>query len=288
MKRSAAEQIQHTNTVRLLSYGMVAIFLMALDFRAHYLDYVRQAATHLLIPAYQIVDWPQRKLAELGQSLKLRGQLLDEVETLKQDRQQLQAQLLRYQQLEMENDALRSLLQGAENLPLALVAADVLSITMDPYAHQLFINRGVRAGVDQGMAVSDGVGLLGQIAQSSLTGSMVTLITDADHALPVRNLRNGLRTIAYGSGDLQQLSIRDVSPNADLRIGDQLVTSGLGGRFPEGLLVATIEQRSDIDQGSGLTRFIARPVADMQDAQVVLVVQSPDIASVASTVNEPD
>ena len=98
MKRTAAEQIQHANTVRLLSYGMIAIFLMALDFRAHYLDNVRSIAAHLLIPLYQVVDWPQKKLADVADSLRLHDQLRSELKQSEQERLQLQAQLLRFRQ----------------------------------------------------------------------------------------------------------------------------------------------------------------------------------------------
>ena len=273
MKRNDADQLQHTNTIRLLSYGLVAVFLMALDHRANYLSAFRAQALQLAVPIYQIIDWPQRKAQQLWLWSQSQRQLQRQIAELQRQQLELQAQLLRSSNLERENADLRELLAGVNQTDLQVKLAELVQVEMDPYAHQVIINQGSQAGIRAGMAVTDSHGLIGQVTAVSLTGASVTLITDANHALPVRNLRNGLRTIAYGTGDLDSLSIRDLTANADLQVGDQLVTSGLGGRFPAGLLVATIEQKLSIDSNDRFGRFNARPLAALRQARAVLVVQ---------------
>lgn len=259
-------------TTRLLVLGLLAIFLMSMDHRGQYLQSLRKHAAHLTIPLYRALDWPQQMLGDGLDYLRNQNELNSRIEQLEADQTRLQGELLRMSTVVQENQELRELLDGVQVTNAELILADLVSVSMDPFSHRVVINRGSSAGVDIGMAVVDQTGLLGQVTESTLTGATVTLITDANHALPVRNLRNGVRTIAYGTGDLHILAITDLPRNTDLVVGDLLVTSGLGGRFPAGLPVAEVVsiEVQDVDR---FAQVRVRPLAAMDQARQVLIVR---------------
>jgi rod shape-determining protein MreC len=277
---SAVEKTQHQqqhqrNTLRLLMYGILAVFLMALDHRGHYLNFTRNVAMQVILPLYQVVDWPQQQWQRFSAYLGVTGEQMQRIANLQQENQNLRAKMLRHEVLRQENERLRTLLAAVESTSLQVKLADIVAIDLDPYSHRIVINLGSSAGVRAGMSVVDESGLLGQISEVSSGAASVTLISDANHAIPLRNLRNGLRMIGYGQGDHQRLLIRDLPVRADLKPGDLLVTSGLGGRFPAGLLVAEVtdlppDARAD-DGHFGI--YHARPLAALAEASQVLVVE---------------
>lgn len=272
MTNSQPSRDQNIYTTRLLGLGLLAIFLMAMDHRGQYLQLLRQQAAYLTIPFYQILDWPQGLLSNGLSYFSDQSELTQRIKQLQAEQTQLQGELQRMHTVMQENQELRSLLDGVPVTNPGLILADLVGVSMDPFSHRVVINRGSTAGVDIGMAVVDQSGLLGQVTEAALTGATITLITDANHALPVRNLRNGVRTIAYGTGDLYTLAITDLPRNTDLISGDLLVTSGLGGRFPVGLPVAEVITVEVKDEDS-FARIRARPLASMDQARQVLIVR---------------
>lgn len=277
---SAVDKTQHQqahqrDTLRLLMYGILAVFLMALDHRGHYLNFTRNLAMQVILPLYEVVEWPQQQWQRLSAYLGASSAQLQQIADLQQANQSLRAKMLRYEALQQENERLRTLLAAVESTSLQVKLADIVAIDLDPYSHRMVINLGSSAGVRAGMTVVDESGLLGQISEVSPLAASVTLISDANHAIPLRNLRNGLRMIGYGQGNHQRLLIRDLPLGADLKSGDLLVTSGLGGRFPAGLLVAEVIElpvRTPADDGHfGI--YHARPLAALAEASQVLVVQ---------------
>lgn len=259
-------------TTRLLVLGLLAIFLMSMDHRGQYLQKVRTQAAHLTIPFYRALDWPQRRVSDGMDYLRRQGELTKRIEELEAEQARLRGELLRMANVMQENRELRELLDGAQTDTAEMVLADLVGVSMDPFSHKVVINRGSSDGVQIGMAAADQTGLLGQVTESTLSGATVTLITDANHALPVRNLRNGVRTIVYGTGDLHLLAVTDLPRNTDLVVGDLLVTSGLGGRFPPGLPVAEVVsiEVQDVDR---FAQVRVRPLAAMDQARQVLIVR---------------
>ena len=275
LDKTQLQQQHQGNTVRLLLYGILAVFLMALDHRGHYLNYTRNIGMQLILPLYQVVDWPQQQWQRFSAYFAATDEQLRQLTALERENRSLQAQLLRHQALQKENQRLRTLLAAVESTSLQVKLADIIAIDLDPYSHRVVINLGAGDGVRSGMTVVDESGLLGQISEVAGSSSTITLISDANHAIPLRNLRNGLRMIGYGQGNHQRLQIRDLPLGVDLIPGDKLITSGLGGRFPSGLLVAEVIARpSELAADDGhFGIYYARPSAALGAASQVLVVQ---------------
>jgi rod shape-determining protein MreC len=151
------------------------------------------------------------------------------------------------------------------------VVGEILSVDMDPLRHRVMLNRGGRDGAYEGQALIDARGVVGQITRDQRDSSAAILITDPDHALPVEIVRNGLRSIAVGTGDLKRLSLPFLTRNADIKIGDLLITSGLGGAFPAGYPVGRVTQ-VDGSSGDAFLEVSAVPTADLDRLHEVLLV----------------
>ena len=150
------------------------------------------------------------------------------------------------------------------------MVAEILAVDSDPYTHQVVINRGANDGVYEGQAVIDDEGVVGQILHVGTTSSRVLLITDVTHAVPVRISRNGLRLIASGVGVIDRLTHNHVPHSSDIRIGDILVTSGLGSKFPEGYPVAKVSAVIQ-DESRAFSQIQSQPVAKIDRLRYVLL-----------------
>ena len=149
--------------------------------------------------------------------------------------------------------------------------AEILAVDLAPYRQQVMVNKGTSSGVFVGQPVLDANAVMGQVIRTNPFSSVVLLITDADHALPVEVNRNGLRTIAAGTGLSQELELLYIPKNADIRVGDLLVTSGMDERFPPGYPVARVKTvRQDPD--NPFTTVIAEPTARLDRSREVLLV----------------
>ncbi len=170
-------------------------------------------------------------------------------ETLKEENQKLrntqavdQMRLLKYEALEKENIRLRALLDNSYELGEQVLIAELLSVKISPpYENIVVVNKGSRFGVHTQQPVVDANGIVGQVYRALPLSSEIMLVTDPNHAIPVQVNRNGLLTIAVGSGELNRLNLPFLPDNADIRPGDLLITSGLGGVFPQGYPVATVD-----------------------------------------------
>ena len=181
--------------------------------------------------------------------------------------------MLRRNAVERENERLRALLGVAERPGVEMKIARSLQIDLDPYQHRILVNKGAAAGIFIGQPVLDDQGVVGQVSQVFRSSSVVTLITDPAHTLPVRIQRNGKHILAEGSGDLSLLRIPFLNKNVDIIKGDILETSGLGGRFPDGYPVAEVEEIETI-QGEAFLSIKASPVAAVESLNYLLFVSS--------------
>lgn len=236
---AAARPGDTAGTLRLLAYLALAITLLVLDHRGGWLRQARAQASLLAQPVWALAGLPGRLGGDLKDGLASREALLDENRQLRNDLLLANARLTRLRNAAIDNAQLRDLLGVVERGGLDVQLVPILDIDLAPSRQRLVLAAGGREGVHLGQTVIDAGGLLGQVVEVTPLHSTVLLLTDPDHAVPVMIARNGVRLIAYGGGD--RLELRDVPLNRDVQVGDTLVTSGLGGRFPPGFPVATIK-----------------------------------------------
>jgi len=256
-------------------YGLLAVVLMAMDQRGNYVPRIRSAAGNLTEPFYHLVEWPVRGTRNLFKQFQSRRSLRHESDQLKAELLLQKAALQRLETLEEENNRLRSLFEGAQGQDFKYRFAELVRVELDPFSHQVLIDRGSSDGVTKGQAVIDGAGVMGQVEDVHLHFSTVRLISDPNHALPVQINRTGLRSVAIGSGETGSLILNSVPREADVREGDLIVTSGLGDRFPAGYPVARV---AEINREDGFTFAVikAAPLAALDRGREVLLISVPE------------
>ena len=175
------------------------------------------------------------------------------------------------QALESENMRLRELLGSSFRLQERVQVAELLSVDLDPFYQHVIIDKGESFGVYEGQPVLDSLGVMGQVAEVSQFSSRVVLLTDPSHSIPVQIVRNGLRAVVTGRGLGEALQMEFLPHNADVRVGDMLVTSGLGGRFPVGYPVGTVTA-VDFPQGKSFAEIAVAPAARLSTSREVMLV----------------
>ncbi|MEI5639770.1 MULTISPECIES: rod shape-determining protein MreC [unclassified Pseudoalteromonas] len=231
---------------------------------------VRTSLNTLVSPLLYVANIPYEAFNLGLQSLNTRDKLQQQNQTLLEKQLLQSEQLQQLQFLQKENQELRALLGASARESNKRLIAQVLSVHSNPYSHQVVINRGTIDGVKEGQAVIDEMGIVGQLTQVGTTTSRVLLMTDTTHATPVRILRNDVRTVVEGTGKIQSVRLAHVPHSMDIRIGDVLVTSGLGGTFPEGYPVAVVTE-IDRDEGLPFAQVQAEPVAQLDRIRLLVV-----------------
>ncbi len=227
-------------TLRLMLHLTAALILMVADYRGGYLERVRYWAGLLAGPAYLVAASPVRLAGYLHDTFSTRDRLASENHALSQQLMMSEARVHRLEAVQGENQRLRALLGGTRGLRLSVQLASLIDIDLDPFRHRIVLDAGSRRGVREGLAVIDGSGVVGQIVAVTPLTATAMLVSDPSHAVPVQVVRSGLRTIAYGTGRIDALSLPNIPLSADVRVGDELITSGLGGTFPAGFPVGRI------------------------------------------------
>lgn len=260
--------------IRLFLVIILSVVLVVLDARFNRLEDVRGAIGTGLAPVHWLGNAPDRASDWFSSLFTTREDLLEENEALRARLLILERRALKYAALASENTRLRELMNSAGVLDDRVILGEVVSVSPDPYSHEVVINKGERDGVQVGQAILDANGLMGQVVQTSQFTSRVLLISDSSHAVPVEVVRNGLRAILLGNGDTEALELVHVPDTADIREGDLLVSSGLGGRFPKGYPVAEITSISK-QSGEPFVDIAAAPKAQLNRSRLVLVVFTP-------------
>jgi rod shape-determining protein MreC len=233
----------------------------------------------MISPLQYLANTPKVAMTWISTNVTTRQQLMDENQHFRLNELVFQEQAMQLDILKQENERLRTLLASPLRSELKKMVAEILSVDSDPYSHQLVINRGARDGVYEGQPVLDALGIVGQILHVGQTTSRIILITDTSHAVPVRVKRNGLRLLASGSGQIDRLNHNFVPQSADVKIGDVLVTSGLGGKYPEGYPVATISYISN-DESREFLRVYSKPIAQIDRLRYLLLLSDKDPISI--------
>jgi rod shape-determining protein MreC len=259
--------------VKVTVFAFISIALLVIDARLHALSAVRQVAATVLYPFQMAALVPRDAVASMGDYFSSLSALEKEVRELK-SQQVATAQAMQQAQLQMaENAQLRRLMDAREHLPVKSIMSEILYDARDPSTRKVVLDRGSRAGVLLGLPVIDNAGVVGQVTRVFPFTSEVTLLTDKEQAIPVQVLRSGLRSVAYGRGHSGQLDLRFVVPNADIQVGDVLVTSGLDGVYPAGLAVAKVVQVESIAAGA-FGRVVCQPLAGIERNRQLLIVMS--------------
>jgi rod shape-determining protein MreC len=250
---------------------LLSLILLVLDHRFQHLERLRGALAFVTYPLIYVADLPMTTTRWLDETTSSREELLDENRALRARNLQLRADLQKLEALEAENMRLRDLLDSSFKIGDRVLVAELAAVDLDPYKQQVLINKGSASGVFRGQPVLDARAVMGQVTHVTPFSSTVLLITDTSHAIPVQVLRNGLRTIAVGSGRVDELKLPYLPTNSDIVEGDLLVTSGLGGKFPPGYPVATVTQ---IDQSpdAPFSNIRAEPRAHLDRSREVLLV----------------
>ncbi|TJY65199.1 rod shape-determining protein MreC [Sinimarinibacterium sp. CAU 1509] len=256
-------------TILLIVVSLVLIFN---DTRGPGLQPVRSALSVVLSPLIWLASMPSDMLNAAG-DIATRETLERENRELKESQLLLEARLQKFQALEAENRRIRELLASAARIDDEVLIAEIIAINQDPYRSQITLNKGERDGVYAGQALVDAHGVLGQITRVGRTRSQALLIIDPDHGIPVEINRTGMQTIAVGGGTERGLRLPFLASNADIQVGDLLVSSSLGGRFPAGYPVGTVYDVRHV-AGEHFMEAYASPAAHMNQGRQALLVWS--------------
>jgi rod shape-determining protein MreC len=224
----------------LLAYLVLACVLMMMDYRNEIGVHVRASLSRVIEPVWWVASLPKRMVSDVDSELALRQQLQAQNKKLLHDIRIANAKIQRLAALNEENQRLRDLLDADPNGSLNVHMVRILDVDLNPYSQRIVLDAGANQGVKIGQAVLDAGGIAGQVIEVSENKSIVLLITDSEHAIPVQVVRSGLRSIALGMGNTNELLMPDIPQSADIRVGDVLVTSGMGGKFPAGFPVGVI------------------------------------------------
>lgn len=253
----------------------LSVGLMFLDKHFDHFSAVRSALGYFISP----VQWVASAPSQLGNwaeaSAVSRSTLQQENDRLRNESLILTQKVQQMVSLLAENNRLRELLNASEQLDDSVLVAELIGVDPDPYTHHIIINKGQTSGVFVGQPILDSQGLMGQVIEVLPYTSRVLLIADSNHAIPVQVNRNGVRAIAVGSGKLDELQLIYVPDTADIKLGDQLVSSGLGSRYPKGYPVGEIVS-IEHDPGEPFAFVKAKPAAYLDRSRHVLLVFSPN------------
>ncbi len=245
---------------------------MVVDHRQHMVTQVRDSITLLSTPVMYAVNSPFNLFDKLSQSIATHQQLLTENEKLRAQQLFLMGQLQQLQSIQQKNNQLLALLKSpALTNKDRLLAAQVLAVRIEPFINEIILDKGKNDGAFVGQAVIDANGIMGQIIQTGPWTSRLLLISDTRSAVPIRNTRTGLYGIVVGQGDSQNLTWANVPVTADVKKGDVLISSGLGGHYPEGFPVGAVIAVQHNPDNQFESIYVAPSASLTKTADVLLV-----------------
>lgn len=256
-----------TSLFLILSFG-----IMLFDHRTLYLVKVRSFLSDIVSPLQQVVNWPVDVIDWIDSSITTHQHLLAENASLRVQQVLLNARLEKYISLQKENNQLRSLLDSSPKINTSkIMVAQVLAVASAPFIKQAVINRGSNDGIFIGQAVIDATGVVGQVVKVSHFTSRVMLLTDLQSSIPVEDVRTNMRGILSGTTSFDQLQLLHIPNTADVKAGDQLVSSGLGLRYPIGYPVGVVSSVTR-DPSEPFMTITVTPAAQLSKTRLVLLI----------------
>ena len=261
------------SSYRLIFVIILSCVLMYQDSQGGYIKTLRTYLSVLAYPITYMANLPKNTVESLRTSLLDRSSIIDENKKLKEENIQLKSDLQQVYKLDAENKRLYALLGSYPDRQRNFIFADIIATNTVPDRHQIIINKGSNNGVNVGDAVADPNGIIGHIIRDQYFSSEILLISDLEHAIPIEIINTGERAIAYGTGDMKRLEIRSIPPNSKAQKGDVVITSGLGGRYPEGFPVGEISGVNRTEGENFLTINLS-PFADLKIINEIWVIQT--------------
>jgi len=260
---------------RLVLALACSFLLIFIDHRLQAMKPVRLFLNSLVAPVQYLAILPEQLLDGVSESLKTTSQLSDENKRLKHDILELQGEQQQLRFLQNENKRLRKLLGSDARDSVRRMVAEIIAVASEPFSQQLVINKGTLSGVYEGQPVLDSKGIIGQVQDVGSNTARVLLLSDQSHAISLRSERSDIRVLAQGTGDIGRLELMFISHSTELKEGDLLMSSGLGGVFPEGYPVATIRQIVR-DESLPFAKVVADPVSALDRVRNVLLLWPSD------------
>lgn len=257
-------------TLRFLLVVILSIVLIFADVRLKVFTDLRYYIETALYPVLIFADSPNSVSKAVSSQFKTRAELIEENERLSSENYLQRVDILRLRALEQENAAMRKLLNSPIHETSRRMFAEVISVDSDPYMQRVVVNRGASSGVYIGMPVITDEGLVGQVVSVSYASARVLLFSDPSSSIPVVNTRNQVRAIVSGTGIHDELVIENMPRSTDIKEGDLLVTSGLGGVFPEGYPVAIVTSVG-FSEAQPFAEVKAKPIVDTDKINYVLL-----------------
>lgn len=261
--------------LRLILAVVLAVGLIIVDSKLGVFSKVRSYLDTAVSPFFFVANAPRDVLDGVSDTLASREELQSENQRLREELLLRNSDLQLLGQLRQENNRLRELLGSPLRGDEHKMITQVLSTESDPYSYQVVIDKGFQDGVYEGQPVINDKGVVGQVVAVARNTSRVLLICDTSHSLPIQVLRNDIRVIAMGAGCTEDLQLEYLPRDIDIRVGDVLVTSGLGGRFPEGYPVAVVSSVA-IDDQRASTVIQAHPTVALQRLRYLLLLWPTD------------
>tara|TARA_R110002073_G_scaffold83302_1_gene198764 strand:+ start:3659 stop:4549 length:891 start_codon:yes stop_codon:yes gene_type:complete len=250
---------------------VASLLLYFLDTRLDYFKPVRMTLSTVVYPVQKLASMPDDFTTWFADFFQGHRQLREKIMKLEAQNLTNSVRMQKMQALESENMRLRELLGSSFRLQERVQVAELLSVDLDPFYQHVIIDKGETFGVYEGQPVLDSLGVMGQVAEVSQFSSRVVLLTDPSHSIPVQIVRNGLRAVVTGRGLGENLQMEFLPHNADVRVGDLLVTSGLGGRFPVGYPVGKVIS-VNFPQGKSFAEITVSPAARLATSREVMLV----------------
>ncbi|NOY16710.1 MAG: rod shape-determining protein MreC [Gammaproteobacteria bacterium] len=258
-------------TVRVIVLIALSVSMMLVDYRTQQLERLRNILQTLVYPIMFVSIIPREIIQELTGSMERSEDLQTNNESLRQENLLLRSRLKKLHSLEADNRRLKRLLGQSDQIAERVLLAELVEVSLEPYTQRISLNKGSRDDVYVGQPVINGDGVIGQVVHTSQFQSTVTLLTDPSSAVPVMVMRNGLRGVLFGTGVRNRLAMPYLTADADIRIGDLLITSGMGGRFPPGYPVATVTDVKQKPSDEFLT-INTLPVTQLDHGREVLLI----------------
>jgi len=255
---------------RLALFGFISIAMLFVDTRYHYLEGIRVFAATVLYPVQRLAQMPGEALGWVGSYFTAQRTLNEDNAALKKQLVERSVAAQAFPVAQQENERLRALLDIRARYTAAATAVEVLYTSRDPFAQKVFVDKGTDAELHAGEAVIDAEGVVGQVTRVFPYMAEVTLVTDKDHAVPVKVQRSGVRSVLYGAGAGRAPELRFMAPSADIQIGDVLETSGLDGTYPAGLAVARVATL-ERETGQMFARITCTPLAGVDRSEYLVV-----------------